>query len=223
MKLFLDTANALSIQKGKASGLINGVTTNPTHLSKEGGSIKDLLESICTVMAPDDVSIEVTDLEPQEVYEQAKRIADIAPNVVVKIPCHKAYAQVINKLVHEGIKINVTLLFSAVQGLLMCKLGVRYISPFIGRLDDIDVDGIELIYDLKKIIENYGFTTQILAASLRHVRHVHDVALSGADIATVPVKLFDELLNHPLTDKGIALFDADWRKLGLSHFPKHFA
>ncbi len=219
MKLFLDTAHALSIQKGKASGLINGVTTNPTHLSKEGGSIKELLESICTVMAPDDVSIEVTELEPQEVYEQAKRIADIAPNVVVKIPCHKAYTQVINKLVHEGIKINVTLLFSAVQGLLMCKLGVRYISPFIGRLDDIDVDGMELIYDLKKIIGNYGFTTQILAASLRHVRHVHDVALAGADIATVPVKLFDELLNHPLTDKGIALFDADWRKLGISHFP----
>jgi transaldolase len=219
MEIFLDTANLASIEKGKATGLTNGITTNPTHLSKESGDIKGLLLRICQVMAPYDVSIEVTEQEPQKVYEQAKRIAALASNVVVKVPCHNQYVPIVKRLVDEGVAINITLLFSAVQGLMMAKLGVKYISPFIGRLDDIDTNGMQVIADLRRILDNYQFKTQILAASIRHPLHVHQVALLGANVATIPVKLFESLLDYPLTDKGMAQFDQDWRKLGLSTFP----
>lgn len=219
MRIFLDTAHLADIEKAKATGLINGITTNPTHLSKEGSDISKLLLRICSVMAPDDVSIEITEQEPQKVYEQAKKIAGIASNVVVKVPCYKEYVPIIKKLVEEAIPVNITLLFSAVQGLLMAKLGVKYISPFIGRLDDIDMDGLAIIQDLRHIIDTYNFSTQILAASLRHTLHVHKVALIGADIATLPVKLFDSLLDHPLTNKGMQQFDEDWQKLGIKQFP----
>jgi transaldolase len=219
MKIFLDTAHLAAIEKAKATGLINGITTNPTHLSKEGNNIRQLLLNICAVMAPDDVSIEITEQEPQKVYEQAKRIAALASNVVVKIPCYKDYVPVIKKLVDEGVLVNITLLFSTVQGLLMAKLGVKYISPFIGRLDDIDVNGLDLIRDLRHLIDTYNFSTQLLAASVRHILHVHEVALLGADIATIPVTLFDVLLEHPLTDKGMKQFENDWKKLDIKQFP----
>lgn len=219
MKLFLDTANLEAIEKAKATGLINGITTNPTHLSKEGGDVRKLLVRICEIMAPHDVSIEITETEPQSVYEQAQRLANLANNVVVKIPCSRIYVPIVRKLVDEGIGINITLLFSAVQGLLMAKLGVKYISPFIGRLDDSDINGLSVVRDLRIMFDNYDFSTQILAASIRHTLHVHAVALEGADIATIPVKLFDTLVDHPLTDKGMILFDTDWKKLGIKEFP----
>ncbi len=219
MKIFLDTAHLPAIIKARETGLIDGITTNPTHLSKESGDIVDLLKKICKIMQPDDVSIEITEQEPAAVYKQAKEIAAIASNVVVKVPCFMPYTPIIKKLVEEGINVNITLLFSLNQGLLMSKLGVKYISPFIGRLDDIDDEGIKLIFDLKRTMENYQFPTKILAASLRNPLHFHKAALAGADVATVPVTLFESLLNHPLTDKGMKLFDDDWKKLGIKKFP----
>lgn len=220
MKIFLDTANLSAIENAKKTGLIDGITTNPTHLSKEGGDSLDLLKKICALMAPADVSIEVTEKEPDKIYQQAQKISLIAPNVVVKIPCTIEYAPIIKKLVEEGIAINMTLLFSANQGLLMAKLGVKYISPYVGRLDDIESNGIKLIYDLKKILSNYNFKTQLLAASLRTPVHFHEAALAGADCATIPPLLFETLLTHPLTTKGIGLFDEDWQKLGIKKFPQ---
>lgn len=219
MKIFLDTAHFLSIEKGHETGLIDGVTTNPTHLSKESGDIVMLLKKICKLMEPDDVSIEITENEPAAVYKQAREIAALASNVIVKIPCALEFTPVIKQLVKEGVAINITLLFSVNQGLLMSKLGVKYISPFIGRLDDIDAEGITVIQDLKKVFENYYCSTQILAASLRSTIHVTEVALAGADVATIPVPLFESLLNHPLTDRGRKLFDNDWKKLGIKKFP----
>ncbi|MBA2306987.1 fructose-6-phosphate aldolase, partial [Candidatus Dependentiae bacterium] len=193
MKLFLDTAHLPTIKKGLETGLIEGITTNPTLLSKEGDAITDLLKEICSTMEPYDVSVEVTQRDPKALYAQARRIADLASNVVVKVPCLPEYTPLIKQLVQEGIAVNITLIFSAVQGLLMAKLGVKYISPFVGRLDDIDINGIDLVRDLKKIQDTYGFKTQLLAASLRSPLHVHDAALAGADVATLPPTLFDLL------------------------------
>ncbi len=219
MKIFLDTADAESIRRWVTTGLIDGVTTNPSHLSKQSESPDKALREICTIMKGHDVSIEVTEQEPQAVYEQAHRIAALADNVVVKIPCSKEYVTVIKKLVHEGIALNITLIFSALQGLMMAKLGVRYISPFIGRIDDIGYDGIEVISDLRDILILYGFETELLAASIRSISHIHQVAVLGVDIATIPVDLLEKSLEHPLTERGMVLFDADWKKLGITHFP----
>ncbi len=219
MKLFLDTAHLPTITQGLETGLIEGITTNPTHLSKESGDIIGLLKKICSTMDPYDVSIEITEKDPSAVYKQAHRIAALAPNVVVKIPCLAEYTPLIKELVQEGIAVNITLVFSALQGLLMAKLGVKYISPFIGRLDDIDTNGIELVRDLKTMQTLYGFKTQILAASLRSPLHVHNSALAGADAITVPQSLFALLLKHPLTDKGVLLFDHDWQKTSITTFP----
>ncbi len=222
MKIFLDTAHLPSIEKALKTGLIDGITTNPTHLSKESAhadSMTDFLKKICALVEPGDVSIEVTDKEPEEVYTQARRIASIASNVVVKIPCHSDYVPIIKKLVAEGIALNITLLFSLEQGLLMAKLGVKYISPFIGRLEDVGADGISLIDDLREMIDNYEFSTKILAASIRSKEHVGQSALAGADLITIPVPLFESLMHHPLTDKGMKLFDADWQSLGIKKFP----
>ncbi len=219
MKFFLDTAHYQALQDAKGSGLLDGVTTNPTHLSKEGGNVTELVKKIATLVYPGDVSVEVTEKAPKAVYTQAKEIAALAPNIVVKIPCHTDYVSVIRALVKEGIPLNITLLFSVPQGLCMAKLHVKYISPFIGRLDDIDSDGIQLIKDLRQVLTTYSYETEILAASLRSVRHLHDSALAGADCATLPVNLFQKILEHPLTDKGIALFDHDWQTLGIKKFP----
>ncbi len=218
MKFFLDTANLEALTKAKKTGLINGVTTNPTHLSREGESTS-LVKKIATLLPKCDISVEVTEKTPEAVYNQAKEIANLAPNIVVKIPCHKDYVPVIHTLVQEGIPLNITLLFSVVQGLCMAKLQVKYISPFIGRLDDIDADGMQLIRDLREVLDNYDYKTELLAASLRSIPHLHEVALAGADIATLPVKLYDKMLDHPLTDKGMKLFDEDWQKLGIKKFP----
>jgi len=220
MKIFLDTANLQSIKQWALTGLIDGVTTNPTHLSKESGDIKKLLKEICDTLPYGDISIEVTETNPQKVYAQAKQIAAIAKNVTVKIPCHKNYYDIIKKLVDEGISINVTLVFTVIQGLLMCKLGVKYISPFIGRLDDIEVNGIDIVEKMKFMIEEYNFEkTEIIAASIRHVKHFHDAIMAGADVATIPINVLEKAVTHPLTDRGIKKFIDDWKKLGIKQFP----
>jgi len=213
MKIFLDTANREMIEKWVPTGVVDGVTTNPSLLSKEGTSTKEVLLDICK-MVPGDVSIEVVKKDPDDVYRQAKEIAALSDNVVVKIPFTFEYLPVISKLVQDGIRINVTLVFSLLQALLVAKLGVTYISPFIGRWDDIDVNGLELIHKLVHMVEHYGFASQILAASIRHIMHWHEVVLAGVDVATIPPTLLDQIMNHPLTIKGIKKFDDDWKKLG---------
>ena len=219
MNIFLDTADREQIKKWVQAGIVDGITTNPTHLSKEGGDPKKVVKDICAMMKGKDVSVEVIESNPEAVYKQEKEIAKLANNIVVKVPCHADYYAVIKKLVDEEIKINVTLVFTLIQGLLMCKLGVRYISPFIGRWDDIDVDGIALLYEMRQMIDQYGYDTQLLAASLRHVRHVHQAILAGADVATLPIAVVEKITTHPLTDRGIEKFNADWQKLGIKSFP----
>lgn len=213
MKIFLDTANRDVIKKWLPTGLVDGVTTNPSLLSKEGTSPKQVLTDICA-MVPGPVSIEVVEKDPTAVYTQAKEIAALAKNVVVKIPCLQEYVPVMHKLVKEGIKINATLVFSEIQAVLMAKVGVTYISPFVGRWDDIGNDGIELVENMVEIKRNYDFESEILAASIRSVLHWTRAALVGADIVTLPPNVIEQGIKHPLTDRGVELFDADWKKLG---------
>ncbi len=219
MKIFLDTANTESIQKWAQTGLIDGVTTNPTHLSKEGNNPVEQVLAICDILPDGSISVEVTETEPEQVYLQARKLASLCDNIVVKVPCHAHYYTVIKKLIAEGIPLNITLVFSLSQGLMMAKLGAQYISPFVGRLDDIGTDGIELIQHLRHIIDWYDFETEILAASIRDVAHFEQAMLAGADIATVPVEVFEKSLAHQLTDKGMAQFLADWKKLNVNRFP----
>ncbi len=219
MKIFLDTADLEAIKKWSKTGIVDGVTSNPSHLSKAGGDpVKQVLE-IATVMQGKDVSVEVTEKKPADVYKQAKEIAKLADNIVVKIPCHVQYYPVITKLVEDGVKLNITLVFTLIQGLMMCKLGVKYISPFIGRWDDIDVDGIDILNEMRLMVDQYEYSTQILAASLRTVRHVHDAILAGADVATMPIDVLEKITAHPLTDRGMIKFDQDWQKLNITKFP----
>lgn len=219
MKLFLDTAHVVTIKKWLETGLIDGITTNPTNLSKEGTDPKKVVLEICAALGDRDVSVEVTKESAQDVYAQALEIAALAPNVVVKIPCHPLYYPVIKRLVQEGIPVNVTLVFTLLQGMMMCKLGVRYISPFVGRLDDFAVDGVHLLAQLRDMVDQYQYDTQILAASLRNVRHLQEAVVFGADVATVSAEVLEKALQHPLIDQGIAKFHADWHKLGVTQFP----
>lgn len=219
MKIFLDTADRKAIKKWASTGIIDGVTTNPSHLSKEGGNPKKVVEDICHLLPEGDISVEVTQTDPEAVYKQAQEIAQIADNVIVKIPCHVQYYEVIKRLVDEGIAINVTLVFTLIQALMMCKLDVLYISPFIGRWDDIDVDGINLLHQLRTMMDEQGFGVELLAASLRHVRHLHEAIIVGADAATVPVEVLEKATTHLLTNQGMDIFMADWQKLGIKKFP----
>jgi len=220
MKLFLDTANLEFIKKWVSTGLINGITTNPTHLAKEGGDPTQQVKEICAIMnSYGDVSVEVTDSEPKAVYKQAYEIAKLASNIVVKIPCACQYCDVMKRLVENDVKINATLVFSLEQSLLMAKLGVQYISPFVGRLDDIGADGLQLVEEIRTMLNLYDYESQLLAASLRGVNQVHNVMLAGADIATVPTGVFEKMMEHPLTEIGMKKFNDDWRKLGIKKFP----
>jgi len=213
MKIFLDSANRDLIKKWLPTGLVDGITTNPSLLSKEGPSTREVLKEICELV-PGPVSIEVVEKSPDAVYAQAKTISKFAPNVVVKIPCAQEYFPVIDKLSQEGVKLNITLVFSEVQALLVAKLGVTYISPFIGRWDDIGTDGIALVERLVKIMKLYAFSSEILAASVRSVLHMQRIALTGAHVMTVPPTLLEQAISHPLTHRGIEIFDNDWKKLG---------
>lgn len=219
MKIFLDTAHIPAIKKWAPTGLIDGVTTNPSHLSKEGGDAKKQVLEICSILPLGQISVEVTEHDPEAVYKQAKAIAALSKNIVVKVPCHADYYVIIKRLVDDGVKLNITLVFTLLQGLMMSKIGVEIISPFVGRWDDIDVEGIEIVYQMRHMMDQYNFKTKILAASLRGVRHFNKSIEAGADIVTVPIDVFEKAIAHPLTDQGIAKFDADWKKLGIKQFP----
>lgn len=209
MKLFLDTANLALVREWADTGIIDGITTNPTLLSKEQGNFKDLLQELCSLVEGD-VSIEVVAKKPEEVYQQARAISKFAPNVVVKIPFAKEYLSVIKTLIKEGIQINVTLIFSLLQSLLVAKLGVKYISPFIGRWDEIDTQGSSLLVEMRKMLDTYSFRSQILAASIRTVYNWHEAVSAGAHVVTIPPHLLNPLMKHPLTERGLQSFEKDW-------------
>lgn len=212
MKIFLDTANIEEIRKAAALGLVDGITTNPTLIAKEGAGFKEQIQEICSVI-PGDVSAETIATDWQGMVKEGKELATWAPNVVVKAPCTPDGLRATKELSGEGIKVNVTLIFSAAQGMLACKNGAYIISPFVGRLDDLGVDGMELVRDLVIIKENYGFPTQVLAASIRTLGHITEAAKAGADIATIPAAVFNQMFKHALTDAGMSRFLADWKTL----------
>ena len=214
MKFFIDTANLDEIREAIEMGLIDGVTTNPTLVAKEGNvDFKEHIAKICELV-PGDVSAEVTALDAESMLREGRELAKIAPNVVIKCPLTLDGLKATRVFRDEGTKVNVTLCFSAAQALLAAKAGASYISPFIGRLDDVGQDGMQLIRDIVQIYGNYGFTTEVLAASIRHPMHIVDSALAGADVATIPFKVIQQLVKHPLTDKGLDSFLADWKKSG---------
>ncbi|BDC34121.1 putative transaldolase [Candidatus Dependentiae bacterium Noda2021] len=220
MKIFLDTAHIESIEYYASLGIIDGITTNPTNLSKATGNPTQTIQKICALLPDCPVNVEVTHEEPQAVYSQALAIHKMASNIVVKIPCHEKYYPVIKQLVQEGVSINITLVFSLLQSLMMCKLGVDFISPFVGRLDDIDSDGIGLLNEIRLMIDMYEYKTKILAASIRSIDDLHEALLAGADIATLPMNVLEKAIKHPLTDEGIKQFLNDWDKTGYDSFPE---
>lgn len=214
MKFFIDTANLDEIREANELGLIDGVTTNPSLVAKEGDvDFKEHIAKICSIVKGD-VSAEVTALDTAGMLEQGRDLARIAPNVVVKCPLTLDGLKATRVLTEEGTGVNVTLCFSAAQALLAAKAGAKYISPFIGRLDDVSTNGMQLIQDIVQIYGNYDFKTEVLAASIRHPMHIVDCALVGADVATIPFKVIQQLVKHPLTDKGLDAFLADWKKSG---------
>ncbi len=213
MKIFLDTANLESIRKYNDMGLLDGITTNPSLMSKEGRNPKDVMEEI-TKIIKGDVSLEVVNTDYAGMIEEGKRLRQYGENVVVKVPMTADGLKACKHLSSEGIPVNVTLIFSANQALLAAKSGAKYVSPFIGRLDDIGKDGMNLIRDIKIIFDNYkdDFKTQILVASIRHPIHVVDAAKVGAHVVTLPPTVLDKMLQHPLTDIGLDNFLSDWKK-----------
>ncbi len=211
MKFFLDTANLDEIRHAVSLGVLDGVTTNPTLVAKEGAEFEKRIYDICEIVKGP-VSAEVVSTDADGMYAEAQKLKAIHPWVVVKLPTIPEGLKAAKRLVAEGVRVNMTLCFSASQALLVGKLGVTYVSPFLGRLDDISHVGMDLVRDIVTIYRNYAFKTQVLAASLRHPLHVIDAAKAGADVATMPYKVFDQLIKHPLTDKGLAQFLKDWGK-----------
>lgn len=209
MKLFIDTANIDEIREINSWGIISGVTTNPSLIAKEGRDLKEVVKEIASIV-DGPISAEVISLESKGMIEEARELAKIHPNIVVKIPMTREGLKAINILSKENISTNATLIFSANQALLAAKAGASYVSPFIGRLDDIGNEGIYVIEDIVSIFYNYGIDTEIIAASIRHPGHVLQIAKTGADIATIPYKIFEQMLSHPLTDIGIEKFLKDW-------------
>ena len=215
MKFFLDTADLAEIRRAAEAGLIDGITTNPSLLSKAAGaegSPADILKEICATV-PGPISAEVVALDADTMFREGKKLAKIADNIVVKAPLTEDGLVACRRFRAEGIPVNVTLCFSPTQALLAAKADATYISPFVGRLDDISHDGMDLIRQIRVIYDNYGFETQILAASIRHPGHVVESAMAGADVGTMPAKVLWQLLKHPLTDSGLQAFLADWEKL----------
>ncbi len=213
MRLFLDTANIDEIREAVSWGVISGVTTNPTLVSKEQGrTFADILSEITSIV-PGPVSAEAVSLDAPAMIEEARRLAAQAPNVVVKIPMTPEGLKATKVLTGEGVRTNVTLIFSANQALLASLAGASYVSPFVGRLDDIGHDGMQVVRDTAEIFEIHGLDSEIIAASVRHPLHVIDAAKAGADIATVPMKVLRAMVKHPLTDRGIEAFLSDWRKV----------
>ena len=216
MKFFIDTANLEEIKEANELGMIDGVTTNPSLVAKEGDvDFWEHIAKICAIVEGD-ISAEVTALDTDGMLREGRELAKIADNVVIKVPLTLDGLKACRTFRAEGTKVNVTLCFSAAQALLAAKAGASYISPFIGRLDDIGQDGMDLIRDIVQIYDNYGFATEVLAASIRHPMHIVDCALAGANVATIPFKVITQLVKHPLTDKGLEGFLTDWKKSGRS-------
>ena len=211
MKFFIDTANLEQIKKGMEMGMVDGVTTNPSLIAKEDKPFEEILKDIVAVV-DGPISAEVVSLEAEGMVEEAKVLAAMSDNIVIKIPMIMEGIKAVKKLTAMGIKTNVTLVFSAAQALLAAKAGATYVSPFVGRLDDVGVHGMDLISEIMSILRNYGFRTEVIVASVRSPQHVMDSAAIGADIATIPLKVIEQLAKHPLTDIGIEQFLADWEK-----------
>ena len=215
MQLFIDSADVSELRAAAATGLIDGVTTNPTLIAKSGRKMKEAFAEICSIITGP-VSAEAVATDVEGMLAEGRYLARIASNVVVKLPLTENGLKATQVLSDEGIRVNVTLCFTAVQALLAAKAGAFFISPFIGRLDDKGIDGVELIAEIRQVYENYGFGTNILSASLRSVEHVKQVALVGSDCATLPPKIFAEMYKHELTDSGVAAFLKDWASTGQS-------
>lgn len=213
MKFFVDTADVAEIREVASTGLLDGVTTNPSLVAKSGRDFRQVVKEICSIVEGP-VSAEVTALETDSMIAEGQSLAKIAANVAIKVPLTWDGLKACRVLAQSGLKVNVTLCFNANQALLAAKAGAAFISPFVGRLDDAGQDGMELISEIRQIYDNYDFDTEILAASVRSVNHVKYAALAGADIATVPVAVMKALVKHPLTDKGIESFLSDWKKTG---------
>jgi transaldolase len=213
MQIFIDTAEVSEIRTAADWGIIDGVTTNPTLISKSGKDFKSVLNEIVSLV-DGPISAEVVSMDAEGMLKEADVLAAMHRNIVIKLPLTPAGLKVCGILTKKGIKTNVTLCFQAGQALLAAKAGATYISPFIGRLDDVSEDGMQLIRDIRTIYDNYDFNTQILAASIRHPRHIIESAMAGADVVTSPMKVIQQLYQHPLTEKGLASFMEDWKKSG---------
>lgn len=212
MKFFIDTADVNEIREAESLGILDGVTTNPTLISKTGRPFKETIEEICSIVKGP-VSAEVVSIYTEGIIKEGRELAKIADNIVVKVPLIKDGLKAVKALTSEGIKVNVTLCFSSNQALLAAKAGGTYVSPFVGRLDDKGHTGMEVIDEIRTIYDNYGFETEIIVASIRNPLHVRDAALMGADIATIPFAVFNNIVKHPLTDEGLKQFLADWEKV----------
>ena len=215
MKFFLDGSNIEKIKKFSDLGLIDGVTTNPSIILKSGKNMIEVISELASIVSGS-ISAEVSALDSEKMVEEGIKLSQIAENVTVKLPITWDGLEACNSLSQKGISVNMTLCFSASQALLAAKSGAEYVSPFIGRLDDLNLDGADLISDIKLIYSNYNFSTKVLAASIRTINHVKQCALLGADVATIPIDIFEKLVKHPLTDSGLSQFTADWEKTGQS-------
>ncbi len=212
MKFFIDTADVNEIKEAESLGILDGVTTNPTLISRTGRPFKETIEEICTIVKGP-VSAEVISIDTEGIIKEGRELAKIADNIVVKVPLIKDGLKAVKVLTSEGIKVNVTLCFSSNQALLAAKAGGTYISPFVGRLDDKGHTGMDVIDEIRTIYDNYGFETEIIVASIRNPLDVRDAALMGADSATIPFAVFNNIVKHPLTDEGLKNFLADWEKV----------
>ena len=215
MKFFLDGSNIEKIKKFSDLGLIDGVTTNPSIILKSGKNMIEVISKLASIVSGS-ISAEVSALDSEKMVEEGIKLSQIAENITVKLPITWDGLEACNTLSQKGISVNMTLCFSASQALLAAKSGAEYVSPFIGRLDDLNLNGADLISDIKLIYSNYNFSTKVLAASIRTINHVKQCALLGADVATIPIDIFEKLVNHPLTDSGLSQFTADWEKTGQS-------
>ena len=212
MKFFLDTANVKQIKEAAGWGILDGVTTNPSLVAKENAKFEDLIKEICEiVLGP--VSVESVSIKAEDIIQESRKLAALADNIVVKIPICLEGLKATKVLAQEGIHINTTLIFSSMQALLAAKAGTRYVSPFVGRLDDISHQGMNLVDEIVTIYDNYGMDTEIIVGSIRHPLHVVEAALIGADIATIPFGVIEKLVKHPLTDIGMEKFLSDWKKV----------
>ncbi len=211
MKFFIDTANVEEIKQGLEMGMVDGVTTNPSLVAKESRPFHEILKEICELV-DGPVSAEVVSLEAEGMMKEARELASMSDNIVVKVPMIVEGLKVVKQLTAEGIKTNVTLVFSTAQALLAAKAGATFVSPFVGRLDDISFQGMDLIGDIMTVYRNYGYQSEVIVASVRSPMHIMDAALMGADIATIPLKVISQLAKHPLTDIGMKQFLADWEK-----------